>query len=80
MPSQYKIVVLGEGAVGKTSLTMQYVHNKFTNVRTKTVNAACMEKKVKLGAQSCNLAIWDTAGQEMFDAIAPMYYRDADGR
>ena len=59
---KYKIVVLGEGAVGKTSLAVQFVHSKFTMERTKTVNAACMEKEVDIGANKCVLAIWDTAG------------------
>jgi len=79
MAPEYKIVVLGEGAVGKTSLIVQFVQGKFTDERKKTLNASFMAKKVKIGAKSCTLNIWDTAGQEMFDAIAGMYYRDADG-
>lgn len=80
MSQKYKVVVLGEGAVGKTSLAVQFVHGKYTDERVKTVNATCMEKKVTIGANKCVLCIWDTAGQEMYDAIAPMYYRDSDGK
>lgn len=77
---KYKVVVLGEGAVGKTSLTVQFVKGTFTDERVKTINATCMEKTVNIQNSNCTLCVWDTAGQEMFATIAPMYYRDSDGR
>ena len=44
------------------------------------LQAAFMNKKVKVGERTVNLSIWDTAGQERFHALGPIYYRDAQGR
>ena len=43
------------------------------------MQAAFMNKKVKVGERTVNLSIWDTAGQERFHALGPIYYRDAQG-
>ena len=44
----------------------------------RTVNASYLEKEVTLSdSNKVKLAIWDTAGQEMYNAMAPIYYRDA---
>jgi len=71
--------MLGEGRVGKTSLTLRYVANEFDEHRESTINASYLEKKITTNGQTRNLAIWDTAGQEKFSALAPIYYRDAEG-
>lgn len=47
---------------------------------TVVLQAAFMNKKVKVGERTVNLSIWDTAGQERFHALGPIYYRDAQGR
>ena len=78
MSKKYKVVVLGEGAVGKTSIAVQFVHGRYTDERVKTVNATCMEKKVTIGANKCVLCIWDTAGQEKFQSLGYAFYRGAD--
>ena len=44
------------------------------------LQAAFMNKKVKVGERTINLSIWDTAGQERFHALGPIYYRDAQGK
>eukprot|EP00330_Aristerostoma_sp_ATCC50986_P011583 CAMPEP_0114586246 /NCGR_PEP_ID=MMETSP0125-20121206/9521_1 /TAXON_ID=485358 ORGANISM="Aristerostoma sp., Strain ATCC 50986" /NCGR_SAMPLE_ID=MMETSP0125 /ASSEMBLY_ACC=CAM_ASM_000245 /LENGTH=127 /DNA_ID=CAMNT_0001781595 /DNA_START=47 /DNA_END=430 /DNA_ORIENTATION=+ len=75
----FKVVMLGEGRVGKTSLTLKYCVNKFDENQESTINASYLDKEVKFGDQSKKLAIWDTAGQEKFAAMAPIYYRDAEG-
>jgi small GTP-binding protein len=77
--SHIKLVVLGEGRVGKTSLTLRYVQNKFADREESTINASYLEKDISLGKSRRKLAIWDTAGQEKFSAVAPIYYRDAEG-
>lgn len=75
----YKIVTLGEGRVGKTSLALRFVDNKFHENEKQTINANFMQKNVRVGSQTVQLSIWDTAGQERFRAIASNYYRDAKG-
>jgi len=81
MPSRkkFKVVLLGEGRVGKTSLLCRYVHGTFSERQQQTVQAHFLEKALTLGQTSVLLNIWDTAGQERFHALAPIYYRDADG-
>eukprot|EP00293_Proteomonas_sulcata_P003010 CAMPEP_0184320420 /NCGR_PEP_ID=MMETSP1049-20130417/113906_1 /TAXON_ID=77928 /ORGANISM="Proteomonas sulcata, Strain CCMP704" /LENGTH=214 /DNA_ID=CAMNT_0026640917 /DNA_START=167 /DNA_END=811 /DNA_ORIENTATION=+ len=75
----FKVVLLGEGRVGKTSITLRYVNNAFSDKQQATIQASFLSKKLTLGDTTCNLAIWDTAGQERFHALGPIYYRDADG-
>jgi len=70
---------LGEGAVGKTSLVLRYVENKFNDKHLTTLQASFLNKKLNIGGKRVNLAIWDTAGQERFHALGPIYYRDSNG-
>lgn len=77
----YKIVILGEGRVGKTSLLKRYKYNSFDEHEASSQNATYLEKTVedKKSSKEVKLALWDTAGQERFHSLAPIYYRDADG-
>ncbi|KAG0605346.1 hypothetical protein M758_9G050800 [Ceratodon purpureus] len=77
-PVQIKLVLLGDGRVGKTSLTLRYVNNVFSEKQTATIQASYLTKRVTVEGQVVNLCIWDTAGQERFHALGPIYYRDAD--
>lgn len=74
-----KIVTLGEGRVGKTSLTLKFVNNTFHNDEISTINANCLTKQVQVENGAVQFNIWDTAGQERFRALAPNYYREAKG-
>jgi len=71
--------MLGEGRVGKTSLTLKYCKGQFNESEPSTVNASCLEKVIEIDGNIEKLAIWDTAGQEMFSGMAPIYYRNAEG-
>lgn len=75
----FKIVLLGEGRVGKTSLVSRFVRNTFDPKEMSSQSAAFCEKRVKIQNTTVNLAIWDTAGQERFHSLAPIYYREAHG-
>lgn len=75
----FKCVLLGEGCVGKTSLVLRYVENKFNEKHLTTVQASFLTKKLNIGGKRVNLNIWDTAGQERFHALGPIYYRDSNG-
>jgi len=76
---QFKIVLLGEGRVGKTSLVLRYTQNKFDEKTPSTIQASFQTKMLTVDGQSLTLAVWDTAGQERFHALGPIYYRDANG-
>ncbi|CAH1981095.1 unnamed protein product [Acanthoscelides obtectus] len=75
----FKVVLLGEGCVGKTSLVLRYVEDKFNSKHISTIQASFLNKKINLDGNRVNLAIWDTAGQEKFHALGPIYYRSSNG-
>ena len=77
--SSFKIVLLGEGRVGKTCLCLRYVKGSFTDHQESTIQATYLDKRLNVGKRSVKLMIWDTAGQERFHALGPIYYRDAQG-
>jgi len=75
----FKVVLLGEGCVGKTSLVLRYVEDRFNERHVSTLQASFLQKKINISGRRIQLAIWDTAGQERFHALGPIYYRDANG-
>ncbi|XP_015116076.1 ras-related protein Rab-21 [Diachasma alloeum] len=75
----FKVVLLGEGCVGKTSAVLRYVEDKFNDEHLTTLQASFLTKKLNIDGKRVNLAIWDTAGQEKFHALGPIYYRMSNG-
>ncbi|RQM22706.1 hypothetical protein B5M09_005444 [Aphanomyces astaci] len=76
---RYKVVLLGEGRVGKTSILVRYIKNEYDDRQVSTLQASYLDKKLSVDNNNVQLSIWDTAGQERFHALGPIYYRDADG-
>lgn len=76
---RFKVVLLGEGRVGKTSILLRYTKGEYTDKQVSTLQASYLDKRVQIGTTNVNLSIWDTAGQERFHALGPIYYRDASG-
>ena len=74
---RFKIVLLGEGRVGKTSILLRYTRGEYNDRQVSTLQASYLDKKIDLAQASVQLSIWDTAGQERFHALGPIYYRDA---
>ncbi len=74
---EFKVVVIGATDVGKTSLTIRYVHDEFHAFSNATIGASFLQKHVTVEGNRITLQIWDTAGQERFRAMAPLYYRNA---
>ncbi|XP_066201714.1 ras-related protein Rab-17 isoform X2 [Saccopteryx leptura] len=75
-PYVFKLVLLGSGSVGKSSLALRYVRNDFKNILP-TVGCAFFTKELELGATSLKFEIWDTAGQEKYHSICHLYFRGA---
>lgn len=75
---KFKIVLLGEGRVGKTSILLRFCRNEYDGRQPPTLNASYIDRRLNVDNQSLQLSIWDTAGQERFHALGPIYYRDAD--
>ncbi|GJJ68781.1 Ras-related protein Rab-5C [Entomortierella parvispora] len=74
---QVKLVLLGEAAVGKSSLVLRFVNDEFQENKEPTIGAAFLTQKCRLEDKVIKFEIWDTAGQERFHSLAPMYYRNA---
>lgn len=72
-----KVVVVGNGAVGKSSLIQRYCKGIFTKDYKKTIGVDFLEKQLKVNEEDIRLMLWDTAGQEEFGAITRSYYRGA---
>jgi len=74
---QFKLVLLGESAVGKSSLVLRFVKGQFHEYQESTIGAAFLTQTVMLDDTTVKFEIWDTAGQERYHSLAPMYYRGA---
>jgi len=75
----FKLVLLGESAVGKSSLVLRFVRDQFDDYRESTIGAAFLTQTVTVDDQTTvKFEIWDTAGQERYKSLAPMYYRNAN--
>ena len=63
---QFKLVLLGESAVGKSSLVLRFVKGQFHEYQESTIGAAFLTQTVCLDDTTVKFEIWDTAGQERF--------------
>lgn len=79
MAQRFKVVLLGEGRVGKTSILLRYIRGEYDDKQVSTLQASYLDKKIVVDNKAVQLSLWDTAGQERFHALGPIYYRDADG-
>jgi len=72
-----KVVILGEMSTGKTSVVLRLVRDEFTDTHEPTIGAAFMVHKMNVDGVPCKMEIWDTAGQDRYKTLAPMYYNGA---
>lgn len=77
---EFKIILLGSVAVGKTAILSKYITNEFNDAHTATIQANFKSKIVNVNnATYAKLNIWDTCGNEKFRAITRQYYKDVNG-
>ena len=76
-----KLAVLGDPAVGKTSLIDQFVQHSFTNnyIPTLGVNIVVKDITIKDGKSFIRLTLWDIAGQDKYDLTRKMFYQGCEG-
>lgn len=73
---EYKVIVVGDSSVGKTSIIMRFQHDSFSDHQP-TVGASFITKKIDAPFGPVMLNLWDTAGQEKYRSLVPMYSRGA---
>lgn len=75
----FKILIIGNSSVGKTSFLFRYADDSFTSAFVSTVGIDFKVKTVIRREKRMKLQIWDTAGQERYRTITTAYYRGAMG-
>lgn len=73
-----KVVILGDGGVGKSCLMNRFVSNRFDENSFHTIGVEFMNKDIEVDNIKYTLQIWDTAGQERFRALRTPFYRGSD--
>ena len=76
---KYKIMVLGESKVDKTSLIKRYTKDQFGGVYLTTVGIDFQDKIIEIEDKKVRLQIWDTAGQERFRNVTKSYFQSSQG-
>ncbi len=77
--NRFKILLVGDTGVGKSSLLLRYCDNKFDENQVSTIGVDFKVKTLTLDGKRIQLAIWDTAGQERYRTLTSSYYRGAHG-
>ncbi len=77
---RFKIILIGPGAVGKTSLVKRFVEDSFSTSYKVTIGVDFLEKEVSINAEeSAKLTIWDIGGQDRFKFLRSKFYDGAHG-
>ena len=75
----FKIVLIGNVSVGKSSIIKRFINNEFNNTYICTVGTELSKKSLLIEENKLiNLFIWDTCGQERFRTVTRQYYRDTE--
>ena len=75
----FKVLLLGDAGVGKTSLMWRFSDDVFNHTYISTIGIDFKLRTIEVLGQKVRLQVWDTAGQERFHAISVSYYRTAAG-
>lgn len=79
----FKIVIIGDAAVGKTSLINRFIEAKFKEDYRPTLGANLLRQNVEIEVDGkqflCTLVIWDIAGQSRFELIRSLYFKGCVG-
>ena len=75
----YKIIIIGDAAVGKSNILTKYSKNEFSENTKSTVGVELGVKYIKVKGVNAKIQIWDTAGQERYRSITSSYYKGSHG-
>ncbi|MHA1902498.1 MAG: Rab family GTPase [Candidatus Thorarchaeota archaeon] len=74
-PPVFKTVLIGEGGVGKTSITLRYTEDTFDDNMKITIGVNLASKKIQVGDRKATLMMWDLGGQPRFRDVVSDYFR-----
>ena len=74
-----KVVLIGGPSVGKTCLIQRFYKDTYNDISAPTIHANCIQKQISTNKGPVILEVWDTAGQEKFRSISPLFFRNALG-
>jgi small GTP-binding protein len=74
-----KLVLLGDGGVGKTSLVYRFIENRFSRDFKSTLGVNLLKKKLTLDQQEISAQLWDLGGQDSYKKIRRLYLEGAQG-
>ena len=74
---KFKITLIGDGVVGKTSLIKKFTQGSFQKEYIKTIGAQFSKYNEELEGDLCELVFWDVAGQDEFHFLRPSFYRSS---
>lgn len=77
--SFYKVLVIGDVGVGKTSMVNRIVYNTFSEKYKATIGCEFGLKIIEINGESVRIQLWDLAGQDRLGGISRLYCRDANG-
>ena len=75
----YKIIIIGDAAVGKSNILTRFTRNEFSENTKSTVGVELGVKFIKVKGVNTKIQIWDTAGQERYRSITSSYYKGSHG-
>ncbi len=73
--NNYKIVIIGDSGVGKTSFMYRLIKDTYYEITNSTIGAAYFKENINYKDKIFTLDYWDTAGQERFRSLLPIYFR-----
>ena len=75
----FKIILVGDCAVGKSNILSRYIHNEFNKESKTTIGVELSSKSYQVDNKIIKINIWDTVGQERFTSLTSAYYKGAQG-
>eukprot|EP01085_Mycamoeba_gemmipara_P004571 Mycagemm_TRINITY_DN2518_c0_g1::TRINITY_DN2518_c0_g1_i1::g.4571::m.4571 type:complete len:194 gc:universal TRINITY_DN2518_c0_g1_i1:2-583(+) len=78
MSGDYRVIMLGPGSVGKSAITLNFIHSRFVETYDPTIEDS-YQKQLMLDGKPARVAILDTAGQEDYSVLREQYMRSGEG-